>query len=72
MPVLSNKIVSAPPVASNASPDLKRIPSSDALPVPVITAVGVAKPMAHGQAITNTATVLMIAFASGVTVPCML
>ena len=64
VPVLSKRIVSTPPVASKLSPDLKRIPNSEARPVPVITAVGVARPIAQGQAITKTATVLMIARAS--------
>ena len=35
------------------------MPSSAPLPVPTITAVGVASPMAHGQAITSTATMLI-------------
>ncbi len=39
---------------SKASPLLISIPFSAPLPVPTIIAVGVAKPKAHGQAITNT------------------
>ena len=74
VPVLSNKIVFALPVASKLSPDLNKMPSSEARPVPVMTAVGVAKPIAQGQAITRTATVLISARASrvGSSAPCIM
>ena len=35
------------------------MPISAPLPVPTITAVGVARPMAHGQAMTSTATMFI-------------
>ena len=38
-----------------------RMPSSAALPVPTMTAVGVASPSAHGQAMISTAMVVVIA-----------
>ena len=71
VPVLSRRTVLNLWARSSASPERMRMPFSAPLPVPTTMAVGVAKPMAHGQAITNTATVLMMAFASGVIVPCM-
>ena len=40
---------------SNAEASFISICSSAALPIPTISAVGVANPIAHGQAITNTA-----------------
>mmetsp|Transcript_28316 Transcript_28316/g.72828 ORF Transcript_28316/g.72828 Transcript_28316/m.72828 type:complete len:274 (+) Transcript_28316:1864-2685(+) len=40
---------------SSTSPPLKRIPSDAATPEPTITAVGVARPRAHGHAMTRTA-----------------
>ena len=54
VPVLSKTTVFKFCVLSKASPLLIRIPFSAPLPVPTIIAVGVAKPKAHGQAITNT------------------
>ena len=44
---------------SRTSPFLIKIPSSDPLPVPAIIAVGVARPRAHGQAITRTETAIL-------------
>src|SRR5215469_6700693 len=41
---------------SRLSPPLIRIPCSAPFPVPTIIAVGVARPRAHGQATTRTAT----------------
>ena len=61
VPVLSSTTRSIFPTRSSASPDLNRIPISAARPVPTMMAVGVAKPMAHGQAITRTATMLISA-----------
>ena len=40
-------------IASKESPPLRRIPFSAPLPVPTITAVGIAKPRAHGHEITT-------------------
>ena len=42
-------------VCSRCSPPLNRMPNSAARPEPAIIEVGVAKPNAHGQAITSTA-----------------
>ena len=42
--------------SSRLSASLIRIPFSAPLPIPTMIAVGVAKPKAHGQAITNTET----------------
>ncbi len=61
VPVLSSTTVVSAPARSSASPERNRIPSVAPLPVPTITAVGVARPIAHGQAITSTATMLISA-----------
>ncbi len=53
VPVLSNTTVVIDDIFSKTSPPLIRIPYDAAIPVPTITAVGVARPRAHGQAITN-------------------
>ena len=53
VPVLSNIIVSILCADSSASPPFISIPFSAPLPVPTIMAVGVARPNAHGHAITN-------------------
>ena len=55
VPVLSSTIVSMTPLASSASCPLIRMPSVAPRPIPTISAVGVASPSAHGQAITSTA-----------------
>jgi len=55
VPVLSNTIVLILCVVSRASPPLIKTPYSAPFPVPTIMAVGVARPNAQGQAITNTA-----------------
>ena len=49
---------------SSAVPSLMRMPSSAALPVPTMTAVGVARPRAQGQAMMRTATVVPMASTS--------
>ncbi len=54
VPVLSMTTVSIRPAASRASPPRTRIPVSAPLPVPTMIAVGVARPMAHGQAMMTT------------------
>ena len=62
VPVLSRTIVSIVRVCSSVSADLMTIPSWDARPDPTRRAVGVAKPSAHGQATTSTATPAVKAF----------
>ena len=54
VPVLSSITVLTFAPASKTSADFTSIPSSAALPVPTIIAVGVASPKAHGQEITST------------------
>ena len=64
VPVLSSTTVCILQLRSNASALRIRMPCSAALPMPTMIAVGVARPIAQGQAITSTATVLRIAIAS--------
>ncbi len=54
VPVLSKTITFTPLIDSNEFPPFKSIPFSAPFPVPTITAVGIAKPKAHGQEITTT------------------
>ena len=54
VPVLSKTTVSTRPAVSSASPPRTRIPASAPFPVPTMIAVGVARPMAHGQAMITT------------------
>jgi hypothetical protein len=54
VPVLSSTITFALRAVSRASPPLISIPCCAPLPVPTITATGVASPSAHGQAIIST------------------
>ena len=54
VPVLSSTTVSRRPAASSAAPPRTRTPASAPLPVPTMIAVGVARPMAHGQAMITT------------------
>ncbi len=56
VPVLSRTIVSTRRVDSSASGPLIRMPSWAPRPVPTSSAVGVARPRAHGQAMISTAT----------------
>jgi len=58
VPVLSKKTRLTSAAFSRASPLLIRMPFSAARPVATITAVGVASPKAHGQAIIRTETKL--------------
>jgi len=67
VPVLSSTTTSIAPDRSRLSLDLTRMPISAPLPVPTITAVGVARPMAQGQAMTRTATMLIKALVKTVT-----
>jgi hypothetical protein len=54
VPVLSNKTAVILWAVSRVGPPLMRIPFEAPIPVPTITAVGVANPKAQGQAITIT------------------
>mmetsp|Transcript_4217 Transcript_4217/g.11656 ORF Transcript_4217/g.11656 Transcript_4217/m.11656 type:complete len:444 (-) Transcript_4217:906-2237(-) len=54
VPVLSNTTQSTLVAASSASPPLMSIPHRAPTPLPTMTAVGVARPRAHGQAMTST------------------
>ena len=56
VPVLSSTIVSTRRVDSSTSGPLMRMPSWAPRPVPTMSAVGVARPRAHGQAMISTAT----------------
>jgi len=54
VPVLSKTIVRILCAASSGSPPLIKMPFVAPTPVPTMTAVGVAKPNAHGHAIDST------------------
>mmetsp|Transcript_1164 Transcript_1164/g.4285 ORF Transcript_1164/g.4285 Transcript_1164/m.4285 type:complete len:455 (+) Transcript_1164:2769-4133(+) len=56
VPVLSKHTTVTSCAISSGSPPLIKIPSFAPTPVPTMTAVGVAKPKAHGHAMTNTVT----------------
>ena len=56
VPVLSNTTVSKSLTSCNTSPFLIKTPILALRAVPTINAVGVAKPKAHGQAMTITLT----------------
>jgi len=56
VPVLSTTTASIFLAFSKVSAFLINIPDSAPLPIPTISAVGVARPKAHGQAIINTVT----------------
>ncbi len=58
VPVLSKTTTRVRWAISRASASLMRMPWRAATPVPTMTAVGVASPRAHGQAMTRTATAL--------------
>ena len=60
VPVLSSTIVFILPSLSRLSAFLNKMPPFAPLPIPVIIAVGVARPNAHGQAITSTLTNIFI------------
>ena len=64
VPVLSSTIVSTRRVDSSTSGPLIRMPSCAPRPVPTSSAVGVASPSAHGQAMISTATAVVIAKAA--------
>ena len=69
VPVLSKTTVLTWLVRSIAAASLNQMPNLAALPMPTIIAAGVAKPKAHGHAITNTATAFIKACTQS---PCML
>ena len=56
VPVLSNTTVSTASLRWSTSPPLISTPSSAPRPVDTMTAVGTARPMAHGQAMISTVT----------------
>ncbi|MCW0435574.1 hypothetical protein NB723_000538 [Xanthomonas sacchari] len=56
MPVLSTTSAVSARARSSTSASRIRMPARAPTPVPTMIAVGVARPSAHGQAITNTAT----------------
>ena len=56
VPVLSSTTVSTLRALCNASPFRMRTPYSAAFPTATMIEIGVAKPIAHGQAITRTET----------------
>ena len=62
VPVLSKTTVLILWAVSRASALRIKMPCIAPRPMPTITAVGVASPRAHGQAITSTATVISSAF----------
>ena len=61
VPVLSSTTVSTPRRFSRASALLNSTPISAPRPVPTMMATGVARPSAHGQLMTSTATALVMA-----------
>ena len=65
VPVLSSTIVSTARVDSSTSGPLIRMPSCAPRPVPTRIAVGVARPIAHGQATISTATAAVNAAPAG-------
>ena len=65
VPVLSSTTVSTRRVFSSTSGPLIRMPSCAPRPVPTRIAVGVARPIAHGQAMISTATAAVNAWAAG-------
>ena len=64
VPVLSSTIVPTRRVCSRTSGPRIRIPSCAPRPVPTISAVGVARPSAHGHAMIRTATAAVNALAA--------
>ena len=65
VPVLSSSTSVARPARSTTSPPFSRRPRCVASPVETITAIGVASPSAHGQAMTTTEMPVMSARSSG-------
>ena len=65
VPVLSSTIVSTARVDSSTSGPLIRMPIWAPRPVPTSSAVGVARPSAHGQAMISTATAAVNALDDG-------
>ena len=63
VPVLSKTTVWMSRVRSSASIEVIRMPSCAPRPVPVIVAIGVARPSAQGQAMIRTATAASMAWA---------
>ena len=65
VPVLSKTITSSLVASSSAAAFLNRMPLDAPRPVPTITAIGVARPSASGQAMTKTVIVSVSAKSSG-------
>ena len=65
VPVLSNATTSTLCASSSACASLIRMPCFAATPVPAMMAAGVARPSAHGQAMTSTATAWINASSTG-------
>ena len=65
VPVLSNSTAVTRPAFSNATPSRIRMPRCAAAFEPAMMAAGVAKPIAHGQAMIRTPAAMMNAAASG-------
>ena len=59
VPVLSNATAVTRYAFSSAAPPFKIMPNFAALPIPTTSAVGVARPIAHGHEITKTAIILV-------------
>ena len=55
VPVLSKRMEVTREAFSSTSPPLKRMPRLAPTPLPTMTAVGVARPSAHGHAMTSVA-----------------
>ena len=64
VPVLSRTTVSTAASRSSGSPPLIRTPAAAPRPVATMTAVGTARPIAHGHAMIRTATAAVIAWTS--------
>ena len=64
VPVLSSTTVSIADARCRASPLFTRTPSAAPRPIPTTSAVGVARPIAHGHAMTVTVTNATTAWSS--------
>ena len=60
VPVLSNTTAVSLYAVSSAAPPLRMMPNFAARPIPTTSAVGVARPIAHGHEMTRTAIMRMI------------
>ena len=69
VPVLSTAMTWSRPVCSSAAPFLMSTPSCAPRPVPTMMDMGVARPMAQGQAMTSTATKTVSGVPAGSSLP---